>query len=75
MPAFGAMGGGALVDVFGRARRKDPKVCPEMVRTLLHGHTYDGSKAARDLGLEYTPVEETLARTVEWLRAEGLVPS
>jgi dihydroflavonol-4-reductase len=74
LPAFGAMGGAAIADVIGRARRKDPSVCPEMVRTLLHGHTYDGSKAMRELGLEYTPVEETLARTIEWLRSEGLVP-
>ncbi|HZA39326.1 MAG TPA: SDR family NAD(P)-dependent oxidoreductase [Actinomycetota bacterium] len=74
VPAFGAMGAGALADVIGRARRKDPGVCPEMVRTLLHGHTYDGSKAARELGLEYTPVEDTLGRTIDWLRAEGLVP-
>ena len=33
-----------------RARRKPP-FCREMVRTLLHGHRYDGSKAARELGL------------------------
>jgi dihydroflavonol-4-reductase len=74
VPAFAAVAGAALADVAGRARRKDPSVCPEMVRTLLHGHFYDGSKAARELGLQYTPVEETLARTIEWLRAEGLVP-
>ena len=74
VPAFGAMGGAAVADVIGRVRRKDPSVCPEMVRTLVHGHTYDGSKAARELGLDYRPVEDTLARTVEWLRSEGLVP-
>ena len=28
-----------------------PPVCREMVRTLLHGHRYDGSRAERDLGL------------------------
>jgi dihydroflavonol-4-reductase len=44
-----------------------------MVRTLLHGHGYDGSRATRELGLVYTPLADTLARTVEWAVAEGLV--
>jgi dihydroflavonol-4-reductase len=44
-----------------------------MVRTLLHGHTYDGSKATRELGLVYTPLEETLLRTVAWYVEQGLV--
>lgn len=74
LPAFAAMGGSALADAVARMRRKDPNLCPEMVRTLLHGHMYDGTKAARELGLRYTPVEETFARTIDWLRSEGLVP-
>ena len=44
-----------------------------MVRTLLHGHRYDGSRAARELGLRYTPVAETFRRTIEWAMREGLV--
>jgi dihydroflavonol-4-reductase len=44
-----------------------------MVRTMLHGHRYDGSRAQRELGLRYTPIRETLRRTIEWARAEGLV--
>ena len=44
-----------------------------MIRTLLHGHHYDGSYAAAALGLDYTPVEDTLRRTIEWARSEGLV--
>jgi dihydroflavonol-4-reductase len=43
------------------------------VRTILHGHRYDGSRATRELGLEYTPVADTFARTIEWAVAEGLV--
>jgi dihydroflavonol-4-reductase len=41
------------------------------MRTLLHGHIYDGSKATRELGLRYTPLEETIRRTVAWYRAQG----
>jgi dihydroflavonol-4-reductase len=61
------------VEIVGRARRRKPSVCREMVRTLLHGHTYDGSKATRELGLVYTPLEETLLRTVAWYVEQGLV--
>ena len=48
-------------------------ICPDLVATLLHGHRFDGSRAERDLGIEYTPIEQTIARTVEWFQAEGLV--
>jgi dihydroflavonol-4-reductase len=56
-----------------RLRGRKPPFCREMVRTLLHGHRYDGSKATRELGLTYTPVRETFRRTIEWARREGLV--
>jgi dihydroflavonol-4-reductase len=66
-----ALSGG--VEAVGRVRRRKPPVCRELVRTLLHGHAYDGSKATRELGLAYTPIEETLRRTVAWYVEEGLV--
>lgn len=34
-----------------RGRDRAP-LCREMVRTLLHGHIYDGSRATRELGLD-----------------------
>jgi dihydroflavonol-4-reductase len=61
------------VEAVGRVRRRKPPLCREMVRTLLHGHTYDGSKATRELGLAYTPLEDTLRRTVAWYVEQGLV--
>ncbi len=64
---------GTLVETAFRIRGKTPPVCREMVRTLLHGHRYDGSRAARELGLEYTPVAETFRRTIDWAATEGLV--
>ena len=57
---------------FRLAGRKPP-VCREMVRTLLHGHRYDGTRAERELGLRYTEPRETIRKTVEWARAEGLI--
>ena len=73
LPARFALAAGALVEGAFRARGKTPPVCREMVRTLLHGHRYDGSRAARELGLEYTPVADTFRRTIDWALAEGLV--
>jgi dihydroflavonol-4-reductase len=68
-----ARAAGMLVEGVFRVRGKAPPVCREMVRTLLHGHRYDGSRAARELGLQYTPVAETFRRTIEWAAREGLV--
>jgi dihydroflavonol-4-reductase len=67
--------GGAATELVFRARGKHPPVCREMVRTLLHGHRYDGRRAERELGLTYTPARETILRTVQWARAEGLLRS
>ena len=75
LPPVAARAAGALAEGAFRLRGRKPPFCREMVRTLLHGHRYDGSKATRELGLTYTPVAETFRRTVDWARAEGLVPA
>jgi dihydroflavonol-4-reductase len=56
-------------------RRDTPRICRELARTLTHGHAYDGSKASRELGLRYTPIEETLRHTMAWWEEQGLLPS
>ena len=73
LPAPVATAAGTLVGGAFRRAGKQPPLCREMVRTLLHGHRYDGSRATRDLGLAYTPVADTFSRTIAWARAEGLV--
>jgi dihydroflavonol-4-reductase len=65
--------GGSAAELAFRVRGKHPPVCREMVRTLLHGHRFDGSRAERELHLKYTEPRETIARTVDWARAEGLL--
>ena len=55
------------------ARSADPPVCPALIRTLLQGHRYDGSRATRELALVYRPIEETLARTLAWYEERGLL--
>ena len=73
LPPPVAMAMATGVELVARARRRRPPVCREMVRTMLHGHAYDGSRATRELGLAYTPVEEALRRTVAWYVESGLV--
>jgi dihydroflavonol-4-reductase len=73
LPGPVAMTMAAAVEGVARARGRRPAVCREMVRTILHGHRYDGSRAARELGLAYTPIEESLRRAAEWYVAQGLV--
>ena len=63
----------AIVEAAARARGRHASLCRARVRTILHGHRYDGARATRELGLDYTPTAETFRRTIEWAVAEGLV--
>ena len=49
--------------------------CGEMIKTIAHGHRYDGSLAARELEIAYTTPEIFIERLVEWFRDEGLIES
>jgi dihydroflavonol-4-reductase len=62
-----------VVEIGAWAIRRRPPVCREMVRVLRHGHRYDGTRATRELGLDYFPVEDTVQRTIDWFRAQGLL--
>jgi dihydroflavonol-4-reductase len=73
LPSPLAMAVAAAAEAVGWVRRRSPRICRELARTLIHGHAYDGSKATRTLGLRYTPVEETLRRTVDWWVEQELV--
>jgi dihydroflavonol-4-reductase len=73
LPAPLARATGAALEGAFRLRGRTPPVCREMVRTLLHGHRYDGSRAALELGVRYTPAVETFRRTIAWALEEGLI--
>lgn len=62
-----------LVEAVFKLARRRPPLCREVARVMRFGHRYDGSKAGVELGLEYTPVANTLARTVRWFEEEGLL--
>lgn len=71
LPPAAAMATATVIGGLGRLRRKRAPFCREMMRTLLHGHAYDGGRAERELGLCYTPIEDTLRRTLRWYEEHG----
>jgi nucleoside-diphosphate-sugar epimerase len=52
-----------------------PWVSPDEARTALHSFVLDNRKAREELGLEFTPLEQGLERTVSWLRKERFLES
>ena len=74
-PRAVASAAGAAAAGAAALMRRDLPFCPELVRTLLHGHRYDGSRAERELGLRYTPLEETVRRTLTWYARAGADPT
>ena len=56
-----------------RHAARPPRVSLESVRMSTHRMYFDAARAVRELGLPQTPVEEALARAVEWFRANGYV--
>jgi len=73
VPPALARGVAAIAESRGRLRGRTSSMCRARMRTILHGHRYDGSRATRELGLEYTPLAETFRRTIDWAREQGLV--
>ncbi len=71
LPGQAAMAAAVVIEAGARATRRKPPICREMMRTLLIGHTYDGSRAEREFGLHYTPVEDTITRTLRWYSENG----
>ena len=69
-----AVVGGVVAGAAARVMRRDARICPETVRTLLHGHRFDASLAQRELGLRYTPIEVTIRRTLAWYAERDLAP-
>jgi len=74
LPPALARSGAAIAEGVARVRgQAASSICRARIRTILHGHRYDGSRATRELGLSYTPAADTFRGTIEWAVAEGLV--
>ncbi|MGH8947886.1 MAG: NAD-dependent epimerase/dehydratase family protein [Acidimicrobiia bacterium] len=73
LPGWVVSLGATPIELAAWVTKRRAPICREMVRVLRAGHTYDGSRATRELGLDYTPLETTISRTVDWFREEGLL--
>ena len=73
LPRTVAYAAGATIEGIWKLRRRRPPFCREIVRTISHGHRYDGGRAERELGMSYVGPVEFLERLVEWYRLEGLI--
>ncbi len=73
LPRPVALGAADAAAVIARLRGRRPRLCREMVATLLHGHAYDGSRATAELGLEYRSFDDMVRRTLAWYVDQGMV--
>lgn len=73
LPAPLALALGIGAEAFARLLGRSPRLCLEQVRTMLHGHRYESTKAVRELGLSFTPAKEALSRTIQWYVEAGHV--
>jgi dihydroflavonol-4-reductase len=53
---------------------RPPAVAVDAVRMSRKRMFFDGGKAARELGMPQSPVEQALARAVRWFRTNGYAP-
>jgi dihydroflavonol-4-reductase len=73
LPRPAALAAGSAAAALARVRGRRPRLCREMVATLLHGHAYDGSRATSELGLQYRTFDEMVRRTLAWYVQEGMI--
>lgn len=72
-PAVFARGFAHASELYARVMKTEPRLSVETWRLLTHGLRLEGSRAARELGVRYKTMQETLADAIAWYRAQGLV--
>jgi dihydroflavonol-4-reductase len=71
VPTGAVVAAAEVVEALFGLTRRDPPICREVAAAIRHGRAYDGSRATRELGLDYTPVDETVRRTLSWFAEIG----
>lgn len=64
-----------ILDLASMVSRREPQLTPQAVAFTCHHLRVDSAKAIRELGYRITPIDDLVADTVAWLRAEGLLQS
>lgn len=73
VPTFLVMLGAFFMEKRAEKTGEPPMATPTTVRYSNRNIFYDGSKATRELGLKYTPIDESIRRAVEWFRSNGYI--
>jgi dihydroflavonol-4-reductase len=64
----------ATIEEWKAKRTGKPPILPRhMFDLVVHGFRADGGKAARELGIQYKPIEESLRQAVRWYWEQGLL--
>ena len=73
VPTFLAGAGAWLFEIASRFTKRPPVISSETFRLIVHGFQVDGSKAVKELGIKYTPLEEGIRETILWYWKQGLL--
>ena len=73
VPTFLAGAGAWLFEMASRFTKRPPVISSETFRLIVHGFQVDGSKAVKELGIKYTPLEEGIRETILWYWKQGLL--
>lgn len=60
-------------EAYARLRHTEPLLTVETWRLLTHGLRLDGSRATRELGIQYRSMSDTLADAIAWYRHQRLI--
>lgn len=72
-PYAAAFSAGLALEILSKITGRDPLFTRQDVKRLRQGHSFDGSKAVRELGMPQTPLEEAVRRAVAWFRHQGMI--
>lgn len=66
-----ALGAAHVAEAWARLTRSDPWETVAAIKIGHMGESYDCSKAVRELDLPQTPLEVSIARSLDWFRTNG----
>lgn len=71
LPRWAATGVAVAGEMYGYLKKKEAPLAWDLVRLMKGAAYYDSSKAERELGYRWRPLEKTITDSVKWLREHG----
>jgi dihydroflavonol-4-reductase len=71
VPLAAAEAWGFFLEKIADVRKQRPLMTYKGMKYAGHSHYFDNSKARRELGLPTTPLDETIARAIDWFKQHG----